>query len=402
VTTNYGNDEKEGEEDNVFRALFKIGGKKGQEHEMQQQQQQQEKEKNKNNNNKTSSNVKPSLTKGTSLLKSELPRSVSLLNFGTSTTTSTAPPVLHKSSVTSELSHKRSRGSLRSKSPVAPPIATPQGESLSSSSSNLPPSSTIATVTTTVPSSGGMTVNDPTTHDLLVAEFIVDLKQYPHGYSVVSNSKLLSSSSSTTSDNVDEKASKQEEQEQEEEEPLSLDSPLVSSSSSSTSLTLPLRLTAHDAPLPTILTASLDAWKRANHLVRVLIPTSSITHPILDPLTGDIDDDNKKGGGGGRRVIPEWYKILTEEGGALIEITISPLPPPSTTTTSKRTTTTTTTSSNSSNEPTGLGKVTGQANRLVKFNGERITVQSQKESRKVLQKFEDAEDSPLQGPRLSR
>ncbi|GAA5880160.1 hypothetical protein JCM16303_001234 [Sporobolomyces ruberrimus] len=346
-----------GEDENTFKALFKIGGKN-----VSVKEEETVSDRPGTLEKKSSSTTTPttkSLAVGSTLLKSELPRSASL-NFGTA-----APPILHKSSVTSELSHKRSRGSLRSKSPAAPPIA-----------SGIPPTSSA-----TIPGPA-MTPNDPNAHDLVVAEFIVDLKQYPHGYSALASSSLLALPDSSSPS-----------------EPLSLDSlPPRSLAPSSTALpVLPLRLTAHDAPLPSILTASLDAWKRANHLVRILVPTSHITHPLQDPLREPSKTRIEK---------PDWYKLVAEGGGALVEIKILPLPAPVglATTISGATTTNNERPKlppGNGSEPTGLGKVTGQANRTVMFNGEKIVVMSQKESRTVLARFED-EDAPLQGAKLSR
>jgi len=170
VSANYG------DEENTFRALFKAGGKtqivKEEEVTFEKvTESRKEQLIKKGSSNSTVTNK--SLAVGPTLLKSELPRSASL-NFGT-----VAPPVLHKPPITSELSHKRSRSSLRSKSPAAPPVAS--GATLASSSSP------------TVPATSSLisTSNDLSSNDLVVAELIVDLKQYPHGYSVLTSSSLL-------------------------------------------------------------------------------------------------------------------------------------------------------------------------------------------------------------------
>ncbi|GAA5942051.1 uncharacterized protein JCM15063_004284 [Sporobolomyces koalae] len=358
ITANFG------EEENTFRALFKVGGRNDRgtsKDDVTTRDDVLEK--------KSPSTATKSLAVGSTLLRSELPRSASL-NFGTA-----APPILHKPAITSELSHKRSRGSLRSKSPAAPPVAT-----------GAPPSVSGSAVSVTPASSSSLTSpNDPNAHDTVIAELIVDLKQYPHGYSVLASSALLPALSpeqgSTTSSLV------------------SLDAlpPKSLAPSSALAPVLPLRLIAHDAPLPSILTASLDAWKRANHLVRLIIPTSSVTHPLQDPLREPVKSIEK----------PEWYKLLTDEGGALVEIKIVPLPAPvpipgqNLISTSDKTKPKPVSSGVGANEPTGLGKVTGQANRTVMFNGEKVVVMSQKESRAVLARFED-EDAPLQGAKISR
>jgi len=354
VTANYG------DEENTFRALFKVGGKMTtvkDEDLLVEKLTESRKEQLIKKGSSNSTVTTKSLAVGPTLLKSELPRSASL-NFGT-----VAPPILHKPPITSELSHKRSRSSLRSKSPAAPPIAS--GSALASSSSPAVP-----TTSSLISSS-----NDLSSHDLVVAELITDLKQYPHGYSVLTSSTLLTL--------PDQPASA---------EPLSLDPlpPRSLAPSSSSTPTLPLRLTAHDAPLPSILTASLDAWKRANHLVRVLVPTSPITHPLQDPLREPSKTRIEK---------PEWYKTLTDGGGALVEIKIVPLPAPTSPLPNEKERPKLPQGAGS--EPTGLGKVTGQANRTVMFNGEKVVVMSQKESRGVLSRFED-EDAPLQGAKISR
>ncbi|GAA6027757.1 hypothetical protein JCM8097_008019 [Rhodosporidiobolus ruineniae] len=334
---------------------------------------------------KPSPMLSPSMPVGTTLLKSELPRSASL-NFGTA-----APPILQKPPITSELAHKSSRGSLRSRSPP--------GGALSGSSSPAPavPGSKTANGSST-------TVTDPAAHDLVVAELVIDLKQFPHGYSVTASSLLLPAVSPQAGA----------------DEPLSLEplpprslapSASISSSSSSTAAAaiptqIPLRCTAHDAPLPSILTASLDAWKRANHLLRVLVPTGAITHPIQDPLRTDTSSSSSATGSNGKDGSSsssnklEWFRLLTDGEGALVEIKVVPLPapPPSTTAAGKARERE---RARVEQEPSAANKVTGQAARSAVFNGEKVVVLSQKESKAVLAKFED-DDAPLQGAKISR
>ncbi|GEM07581.1 lipid-binding START domain protein [Rhodotorula toruloides] len=305
---------------------------------------------------KTMPFLAPPLPVGTSLLKSELPRSASL-NLGTA-----APPILQKPPIISELSHKTSRGSLRSKSPPAAPSTTTVT------------AGTTAPVTPAAKTGSSSSVVDPGAHDLVVAELVVDLKQYPHGYAVTAVSQLLPAAGG--------------------EELLSLDSlPARTSTTPSTvtpSTQLPLRCVAHDAPLPSILTASLDAWKRANHLIRVLVPTGAITHPIQDPLRAG-DESTKP-------APPEWFRLLLDGPGALVEIRIVALPAPSPAverTAAKRP------KDQSAPDKDVAGKVTGQAAKTVVFNGEKLVVQSQKESKAVLSRFED-DELPLQGAKISR
>ncbi|GAA5830815.1 hypothetical protein JCM11251_001084 [Rhodosporidiobolus azoricus] len=335
--------------------------------------------------NKPPSLLSPSLPVGTTLLKSELPRSASL-NFGIA-----APPILQKTPITSELGRKSSRTSLRSRSP---PGALP-------SSSSATPSSGASSATATPTLRGSQTtITDPGVHDLVVAELVIDLKQYPHGYSVIASSLLIPAVSPQGGSP---------------DEPLSLEAlpprPLAPSATSSSSAAssatptqIPLRCTAHDAPLPSILTASLDAWKRANHLVRVLVPTGAITHPIKDPLRTDENGESSSSGssstgnGGGNK--PEWFRLLMDGEGALVEIRIVPLPapPPSTTAAGKAKERE---RQRAEQEAGAAGRVTGQAARSAVFNGEKVTVLSQKESRAVLARFED-DDAPLQGAKISR
>lgn len=235
----------------------------------------------------------PSLPVGT-LLKSELPRSASL-NFG-------SPPHALMLQRPPDLAHKSSKSSLRE----------------ASRSKSPPEDSTPAT-------------------DLVVAELVVDLKQFPHGYSIACSSSLVSPDPA---------------------ESLSLE-PLRSLAARQ----VPLYATAHDAPLPPIVSASLDSWKRHNHLVRILVPTAGITHPVQDPLRE----------GKTKPVPPEWFARLVERG-AVVEVRIVPLPMDS----GERGTET-----------------------RVMFNGEGLEVVGQKESRVVLSRMED-EDWHPNGAEISR
>jgi len=315
--------------------------------------------------------LSPSLPVGSSLLKSELPRSASL-NLG-----SVAPPVLQKPATVSELSHKTSRSSLRSKSPPAAPSSSTATAGSSGSAAHKNGLSAAA-----------VDVLDPSAFDLVVAELVVDLKQFPHGYSVTASSQLVAPTA---------------------DDPLSLDAlpprslaPPSSSSPASTMPTqIPLRCVAHDAPLPSILTASLDAWKRANHLVRILVPTGAITHPIQDPLRSAEDKSRAS-------APPEWYRLLNNDG-ALVEVRIVALPAPSVA--SERERALKAKQRGASGQDAGgdvsaattgaAAKVTGQAAKSVVFNGDKVTVLSQKESKAVLARFED-DELPLQGAKISR
>ncbi|KAK4049055.1 hypothetical protein OIV83_004417 [Microbotryomycetes sp. JL201] len=301
-------------DDKTFRALFKVGGK-------------------------TTSKAGPSNGANEAgkspvgqLIKGELPRSASLILGATP-----AAPTLSKKTSLSELHRKSSRTSLRS-SP-APAITT--GGSSSASRSRSPPLSA---------------ANDPHAHDLVVAEFVIDLKQYPHGYSIACTScQVPSSDKSVTA-------------------PVSLDS-----LRSLASKPIPLRATAHDAPLPSILTASLDSWKRHNHLVRILVPTSPITHPLQDPLRdGKVVRDTK----------PDWYKNLMEHG-ALVEVKIVPLPAEDAAPVANGTTA-------ADKKPLPAERVT-----RVMFNGERLPVSSQKDSKAVVARLED-EEAPSRARKISR
>jgi hypothetical protein len=240
----------------------------------------------------------PSLPVGT-LLKSDLPRSTSI-NFG-------SPPhsLMHQRPAAGDLARKSSIASLRartksrSKSPVKADARLPS--------------------------------------DLVVAELVIDLKQFPNGYSIACSSSLISSDPG---------------------EPLSFE-PLTSLAARQ----VPLIATAHDAPLPSIVTASLDSWKRHNHLVRILVPTSDVTHAVQDPLR-----DGKS-----RPATPDWYKRLVERG-AVVDVRIVPLP-----------------------KDASVKDVTMH----VMFNGEQLPVASQKESSRVLSRMED-EDWHPNGVKISR
>ncbi|GAA5880465.1 hypothetical protein JCM3774_005201 [Rhodotorula dairenensis] len=301
----------------------------------------------------------PPVAPGASLLKNELQRSASL------NLVSTAPPILHKAPIMSELSRKSSHNSLRA-TVTAQPTTTNTGIAAgagpASTASNLVPGAHAP-----VPTS-----SSPADHDILVAEIVVDLKQYPHGYAVAARGRLTPV---------------------EDEVPLSLDPfeepPAVGARA--TAGEVPLRCIAHDAPLPSILTASLDAWKRANHLIRVLVPTGTITHPIKDPLRNEESS--------GKANMPDWYGAFTAAGGALVEVVITALPAPPLPTLDRGGKA----KDRAREGPVEVSttKVTGQANKTVMFNGEKLVVQTQKESKAVLARFED-DDLPLQGAKISR
>lgn len=237
----------------------------------------------------------PSLPVG-AIFHSELPRSASL-TFGS------PPKSLKVKASSGELARKASSNSLREKRAVSP-----------------------------------TKVEASVSHDLVVAEFIVDLKQFPHGYSISCSSALIS---------------------QDPTEVLSIE-PLVSLAARQ----VPLLATVHVAPLPSILSASLDSWKRNNHLVRILVPTSAITHPVQDPLRE----------GRTKSTHPDWFKRLMEKG-AIVDVRIIPLP---------------------LDESAPKGAVT-----TVMFNGESLVVAGQKESKAVLGRFEDEDWSP-NGAKISR
>ena len=305
--------------------------------------------------------LSPPVPPGSSLFKNELTRSTSL------NLVSTAPPVLHKAPIMSELSRKSSHNSLRT-------TATAQ----SAAGAGAATSATGTGSTGKSPSGGSAATSaaplSPADYDLLVAEIVVDLKQYPHGYAL--SAKACTAPAET-------------------ETPLSLD-PITNSSISPSdpkvaTSEVPLRCVAHDAPLPSILTASLDAWKRANHLVRVLVPTGAITHPIKDPLRDE--DVSSKG------KVPDWYGAFVAAGGALVDVTITALPAPPIPAPDRGVRAKDRAREGAVEVPTS--KVTGQANKTVVFNGEKLVVQTQKESRAVLARFED-DDLPLQGAKISR
>lgn len=247
-----------------------------------------------------------------SILKSELPKSASP-NFAAPASSLT----IQRPS--GELLRKTSTNSLRSS--ISPPVTT-VGANGSSKRSLSPPSQVEKS-----PSSS---------FDLVVTELVVDLKQFPHGYAIACSSSLAA-------DTIG---------------PLSND-PLRSLAARQ----IPLYATVHEAPLPSIVSASLDSWKRRNHLVRILVPTSPITNPVQDPLRDEKVKPHQ----------PEWYKKLIDRG-AVVDVRIVPLP--------------------------GEDGVKSGTTRVM-FNGEKLTITGQKESRGVLARLED-EDWYSNGAKISR
>lgn len=305
--------------------------------------------------------LSPPVPPGSALFKNELSRSTSL------NLVSTAPPVLHKAPIMSELSRKSSHTSLRTATTAQSTAGSGAAASATGTSSTSKSTSGGSATTLAAPSA-------PADYDLLVAEIVVDLKQYPHGYALSAKARTAPIESDA---------------------PLSLD-PITTSSTSSSDFKVatsevPLRCVAHDAPLPSILTASLDAWKRANHLVRVRVPTGAITHPIKDPLRDEDTSSKVK--------APDWYGAFVAAGGALVDITITALPAPPIPAPDRGVRAKDRARDGPVDVPTS--KVTGQANKTVVFNGEKLVVQTQKESRAVLARFED-DDLPLQGAKISR
>lgn len=219
------------------------------------------------------------------LLKSELPRSASLTFYPPISSPSLQTPS------TAELTRKTSMNSLK------PPR------------SNSPPAST------------------KTTEDLIVAELIIDLKQYPNGFSIIASSSLLTAAG----------------------EIISLE-PLRSLAARQ----IPLKATVHDAPLPAIVSASLNSWKRHNYLVRIFIP---ISETIKDPLR-ELKSSKT-----------EWQKSLELFGG-VVEVRIIP-----------------------------FGKEGEGKEVVVNFNGEDLVIE--KESRVGLPR-PDEEDWQSRGAKISR
>ncbi|SCV67425.1 BQ2448_5036 [Microbotryum intermedium] len=278
----------------------------------------------------------PSVPVGT-ILESKLPRSASL-NFA-------APAISHKEPIHHDLARKSSRSSLRSVATTATSAAGGVGVGVGTGT----PSIRSKSPTTTLDAAHGATA-----HDLLVAELVIDLKQYPYGYSISCSSSLLGSESVV--------------------DPISI-GPIESTDTNQ----VPLRATAHDAPLPSIISASLNSWKRANHLVRVLIPTTAITHPLHDPLLRD---------GSTKAVKPEWYKKLMDRG-TLVDLRIVALPQD-----------TSASAAAAAMQATVKGAASSLTTRVL-FNDEKVPVASQKDSKVLLARFED-EDLPSQAVKISR
>jgi hypothetical protein len=183
------------------------------------------------------------------------------------------------------------------------------------------------------------TTDLPFIDDFVVAELIVDLKQFPNGYAIICSSCLISADAADR---------------------ISLE-PIQSLSLAARQV--PLKATVHDAPLPPIVSASLDASKRQNHLVRILIPTSSITNPVEDPLRQS------------KAVQPDWFKRLIDRG-TVVDVRIVPLPADPTASVLKST-------------------------MRVTFNGDKLSVATQQASKLVLSRMEDEDWYPI-GAKISR
>jgi hypothetical protein len=194
------------------------------------------------------------------------------------------------------------------------------------------------------PSSSPMLASEPV-RDLTLSEIVVDLSHYSRGYDIKCSATFLQATSST-----------------DEDDPISLDAPAGLARG-----TLPVQVSVHEMPLPPAVAASLAANKPPRHLVRLTLPTSSVVNPLRDPLSDGTAP--KK---------PAWYQRLLNDG-ALVEVVIThpkdqPLPPPTT------------------NGSEFLG---------VSFNGSRVQVTSESDSRELFERLEE-EDMSSEGNKISR
>ncbi|KAJ7623607.1 hypothetical protein FB45DRAFT_926218 [Roridomyces roridus] len=130
--------------------------------------------------------------------------------------------------------------------------------------------------------------------DLLVAEFVVDSKLYPDGYSVNLSSWLK----------TDVEFGQQREL-----------IPLCAADGSSKNDVLPLIPTVHVMPSSPLHSSGLRAEAPTRHLVRLTLPTAQYQiSTVRDPLTDEVRSAPPK---------PSWLLAL-EGGGAVVEVEVRP------------------------------------------------------------------------------
>ncbi|KAJ8587113.1 hypothetical protein M405DRAFT_853064 [Rhizopogon salebrosus TDB-379] len=157
------------------------------------------------------------------------------------------------------------------------------------------------------PSSSAFTLKGEIRHstDLLVAEIVVDSKLYPEGYEVLITSRpreitkfiSLETLGSSRKDAVDSEGS----------------------SSTSTSVDLPISSSVYTIPASPLHSSGLNADRPPRHLVRLTLPTAQYqVSTVKDPLTGETRSAPPK---------PQWFNDLHEKG-FVVRVEIKPVVTP--------------------------------------------------------------------------
>jgi hypothetical protein len=129
----------------------------------------------------------------------------------------------------------------------------------------------------------GVHVINSKTNELVVAELALDRKFYPQGCRVSWKACFLKSGSKA----IIERDVK------------------FSSPPEADTLMLPLKVSFHQMPSPTIFAASLDPAVRREHmLLRMTLPVGEIHSPIKDPLTNHSDSEHS--------TPPLWYTRMSK------------------------------------------------------------------------------------------
>ncbi|KAI9613324.1 hypothetical protein H4Q26_009924 [Puccinia striiformis f. sp. tritici PST-130] len=124
--------------------------------------------------------------------------------------------------------------------------------------------------------------------ELVVAELALDRKFYPHGCRVFWKACFLKSGTKAT---------------------IERDVKFPFPAEADTSM-LPLKVSFHQMPSPTIFAASLDPAVRREHtLLRMTLPVGEIHSPIKDPLTSNPDSEPS--------ALPLWYTRMSSRAMVL-------------------------------------------------------------------------------------
>ncbi|MBW0554027.1 hypothetical protein O181_093742, partial [Austropuccinia psidii MF-1] len=134
----------------------------------------------------------------------------------------------------------------------------------------------------------GLHLTESKAPDMIVAELSLNRKSYPNGCRILWKLNFFKEKASMVLD----------------QEIKFPDSPEADT------MMVPIEVTIHEMPSPTVFAASLDpAIRRENLLLRMTLPAGSVHSPIKDPLTANSEVDAK--------APPLWYSQMSKRHAAV-------------------------------------------------------------------------------------